>query len=52
MKGQTEQKVAMYWENREDGALQCHLCPHNCVIPQGKTGICGVRKNIESQGPR
>ena len=47
MKGQTEQKVAMYWENREDGVLQCHLCPHNCMIQQGKTGICGVRKNID-----
>lgn len=26
--------------------VQCFLCPHNCLIAEGKTGICGVRKNI------
>ncbi|HBE40904.1 MAG TPA: AmmeMemoRadiSam system radical SAM enzyme [Bacteroidales bacterium] len=25
--------------------IQCILCPHNCLIANGKTGICGVRKN-------
>ncbi len=25
--------------------MQCRLCPHNCVINNGKNGICGVRKN-------
>jgi pyruvate formate lyase activating enzyme len=25
--------------------LQCLLCPHLCKIGEGKTGICGVRKN-------
>ena len=25
--------------------VQCHLCPHNCIIIPGKTGICGVRRN-------
>jgi pyruvate formate lyase activating enzyme len=24
---------------------QCLLCPHLCKIAEGKTGICGVRKN-------
>jgi pyruvate formate lyase activating enzyme len=24
---------------------ECLLCPHFCKIDQGKTGICGVRKN-------
>jgi pyruvate formate lyase activating enzyme len=23
----------------------CTICPHNCRITNGKTGICGVRKN-------
>jgi len=23
----------------------CDICPHNCKIPEGKTGICGVRRN-------
>jgi pyruvate formate lyase activating enzyme len=25
--------------------LECLLCPHFCKIGEGKTGICGVRKN-------
>lgn len=25
---------------------ECLLCPHFCKIAEGKTGICGVRKNI------
>lgn len=23
----------------------CEVCPHNCRIPEGKTGICGARRN-------
>jgi pyruvate formate lyase activating enzyme len=25
--------------------VQCRLCPHNCLIADGKRGICGVREN-------
>ena len=25
--------------------IECLLCPHRCTIAEGKTGICGVRKN-------
>lgn len=25
--------------------IQCILCPHNCIIAEGRTGICGARKN-------
>lgn len=25
--------------------IECNICPHNCRISQGRTGICGVRKN-------
>jgi pyruvate formate lyase activating enzyme len=44
-----EQKLkdAMYWEKKDGGHVHCFLCPHNCVIAQGKTGVCGVRKNVE-----
>jgi len=24
---------------------ECLLCPHNCIISEGKSGICGVRRN-------
>ena len=27
------------------GKLECLLCPHYCKLAEGKTGICGVRKN-------
>ncbi len=28
------------------GKVKCLLCPHKCVIAQGKTGICRVKKNV------
>ncbi len=28
-----------------NGKLECLVCPHNCKLGTGKTGICGVRKN-------
>ncbi len=30
----------------EGNKVRCNLCPHNCVIGEGSTGICKVRKNI------
>ena len=38
-------KEARFWNPREDSGVQCFLCPHNCRINDGKTGICGVRVN-------
>ncbi|XMB85221.1 AmmeMemoRadiSam system radical SAM enzyme [Mycoplasmatota bacterium WC44] len=37
---------AMYYKNYND-KVKCFLCPHNCVISNGKYGICNVRKNEE-----
>lgn len=28
-----------------NGKLECLLCPHFCKLAEGKTGICGARKN-------
>jgi pyruvate formate lyase activating enzyme len=28
-----------------DNKLECLLCPHFCKLTEGKTGICGIRKN-------
>ncbi len=33
-----------YW-TKTNGRIQCLLCPHNCKIAEGRTGICGVRRN-------
>ncbi len=30
---------------KENERTECLLCPHNCKIAEGKTGICGVRKS-------
>lgn len=45
-------KEAMYWITCPDKPLhngepqvQCLLCPHVCVIPEGKRGLCRVREN-------
>jgi pyruvate formate lyase activating enzyme len=40
-------KLAMYFDKREDLKVHCYLCPHNCVINNGKLGACRARRNIE-----
>ena len=29
--------------------MRCALCPHSCLIPEGRRGICGVRENREGK---
>lgn len=41
------QKKALYWETEARG-IRCLLCPHQCLIAEGETGICGVRKNLKN----
>lgn len=31
---------------KSNGKIKCLVCPHFCKLAVGKTGICGVRKNI------
>ncbi len=38
-------KEALFWEKREDGKIQCLLCPVGCLIGDGKVGVCMGRKN-------
>ena len=38
---------AAFYDRTDEGTVNCHLCPHNCVIRKGKYGICGVRKNVD-----
>jgi pyruvate formate lyase activating enzyme len=37
-------KEAMLYEALDNGSIKCGLCAHECVINDGKTGICGVRQ--------
>jgi len=42
-------KEAVLYKKLANGKVQCTACNHYCVIPEGKTGICGVRKNIDGK---
>lgn len=42
-------KPAMFYEKIENNCVRCLLCPHGCVLRQGKTGICMARKNMGGQ---
>jgi len=35
---------ALYYEQLK-GTVRCFLCPHNCRIKEGNSGICKVRRN-------
>jgi pyruvate formate lyase activating enzyme len=37
-------REALLWE-AEGKRVHCLLCPHDCRIALGKTGVCGVREN-------
>jgi len=40
-------KLSLYQEKEKGNIVHCHLCPHNCVIHDGMTGICKTRVNSE-----
>lgn len=42
-------KEARFYEKKEKGIVQCLLCPHRCVLKEGKTGLCRSRKNINGK---
>lgn len=40
-------KEAKYWYKRNDGRIQCVLCPHHCRMKEGQLGFCKNRQNID-----
>lgn len=43
-------REARYYKN-EKGKIRCNLCPHNCLIDDGKRGACNVREaSIDIEG--
>ena len=42
-------KESKLYKKLKNKAVQCLACNHKCVIPEGGTGICGVRKNINGK---
>jgi pyruvate formate lyase activating enzyme len=39
-------KEAYLYSKLNNGKIRCDLCNHRCVVDDGGTGICGVRKNV------
>lgn len=39
----------MFFDQGLNSSVSCSLCPHNCKIPAGSSGLCGLRQNIEGQ---
>jgi pyruvate formate lyase activating enzyme len=39
------QMNARFYEKKENNKIHCLLCPHSCIIAEGKSGICEVRLN-------
>jgi pyruvate formate lyase activating enzyme len=37
-------REALFWHSA-DGAVICELCPHGCMLREGATGRCRVRRN-------
>lgn len=35
----------MYWSSAGPSEIRCHLCPHECLIREGQSGVCKVRVN-------
>ncbi|MFC2107256.1 AmmeMemoRadiSam system radical SAM enzyme [Bacteroidota bacterium] len=42
-------KEAAFYKTLSGDKVQCVLCPHNCIIPKGKSGICKMRKNFDGK---
>jgi pyruvate formate lyase activating enzyme len=38
-------RQARFWTQHQGEAVQCRLCPHDCIIKEGHSGICAVRRN-------
>ncbi|MCF7929768.1 MAG: AmmeMemoRadiSam system radical SAM enzyme [Spirochaetales bacterium] len=43
------EKVAEYYREKEDGVVQCVLCPNVCIIEPGETGECRIRLNSDGR---
>ena len=37
-------KTAQYWHMRDDGRIECDLCPRHCRLNDGQHGLCCVRQ--------
>ena len=41
--------MLVLYECQINNVIKCLACSHYCQIPDGKTGICGVRQNVDRE---
>lgn len=39
----TRREEALFWEEAGGGDVRCTLCPHYCIVGEGKEGLCRAR---------
>lgn len=42
-------KEALYYQSLDFHTVRCSLCPHRCVLHDGKVGVCRVRHNEKGE---
>jgi pyruvate formate lyase activating enzyme len=42
-------KEAMLYQSQDGSKVKCSLCARRCLIPDGSTGFCRVRKNVSGK---
>lgn len=42
--GDDMKKEVYFYEKLDDETVKCTVCPHKCIIKEGKSGMCGVRE--------
>lgn len=42
-------REAQYYKKLPEQKVKCVLCPHNCLLANGKVGVCAIRKNIDGR---
>jgi len=40
---------ALFYKKNDNAVLRCNLCPHACLIPEGRRGLCAVRENRDGR---
>lgn len=40
---------AQFYDTLDEGRVRCTLCPHFCLLKEGETGLCGVRRNVDGR---
>jgi pyruvate formate lyase activating enzyme len=49
LKEKGKMQEALFYTKEAESKVRCLLCPHHCLITDGYTGICDVRKNISGK---